>query len=268
MSTMNRTLVLLFAPVAVFAACATAPVPEGEPPAPRESIDEAAEALARSRYATASFELNRVFEACESTELGYLALLLTASANLDPRNPEAELDRAALQSAWILADERAPIWMHPLAEILYLQARHLGAEAPDPERFPTRTAGSPEVADDNGPDRPHPSVEAEEEGGEEAKVAAVTKEAAPSRLRRLFGRERPLESESEASEEHPCGPEVVSPAGESRALPDHPALSIPTRIALLERELERFMTRNEELSVGIARLEEELERIRRSLIPR
>lgn len=288
---MARIRALLLASVALLVGC-TAALPPAEPPPPRERIDESVQALSAGEYAAATAELRRISEVCEARELGYTALLLSASADLDPRNPGAVLDRSALLAARVLGDEHAPIWTRPLAETLYLLALHLGATAPDGEVLSAADAWTIHKSDNGANERATPTeeddstegridseepeeveeVEEEADGSKDAAAATEqeAEEAGPSRIRRIFGTVRTVGggAEPEAVEApDPCGPHS-SASMPADSLPDLPGLPIPVRLALLERERERLTRQSEELNVEIRRLEEELERIRRTLIPR
>lgn len=108
-------------------------------PAPWEAVQEH---LARDRHVEADAALRRVAARCENGEEGRHALLLLTTLWLDPANPAAEADSAAVFAARVLALPDSPPEERYVAEGLYLLALEMGA---DPYLRPasTQTPGAP-----------------------------------------------------------------------------------------------------------------------------
>ena len=111
--------------------------PDESPPDTR--LARAAELMSVGQFIEAEVALRRLAARCENREEGLRALLLLSALRLDPRNPEASPDSAALFAARFLGLPDAPIAERPLAESLYALALDLGA---DPGLRPSRRGGA------------------------------------------------------------------------------------------------------------------------------
>lgn len=108
--------------------CATA----GEAPAPAEDgLALGARALAEGDYGEAMARLHEVASRCESGDRGRRAVLLLATAALDPRNPVASADDGARLAVHFLGLPGSGSVERTVAETLYLLARGYGAPAGD-----------------------------------------------------------------------------------------------------------------------------------------
>lgn len=110
----------------------------GEGPAPEPPYIRAATMLEAGRYPEASVALREIASRCESGDRGRHALLLLAALDLDPRNPEAEPDSAALMAARFLSLPDLPVDERPLGQTLYVLALDRGG---DPGLRPGPTDG-------------------------------------------------------------------------------------------------------------------------------
>lgn len=126
---------------AVLSALAWGCAPAGETPAPADGgLTPGARALADGDYAAAMAQLREVASRCESGDRGRRAVLLLASAALDPRNPDASAaDGARLAVHFLRLPETAPEERR-VAETFYLLARGYGAPAADTLAAPAGVA--------------------------------------------------------------------------------------------------------------------------------
>lgn len=111
------------------AAPLSAPQPERQAPA---TFEEALYALRDRSYDDAHASLIEVLDLCGHSPLSQQALLLIASSELDPRNPNPRRSMAAEAAAILLRDAATPSWTRQLGESLYLLALKLGARRPGP----------------------------------------------------------------------------------------------------------------------------------------
>ncbi|HEX9106355.1 MAG TPA: hypothetical protein VF832_03995 [Longimicrobiales bacterium] len=100
------------------------------PPAPLTPEQRLARALAvldSGQYAPATQELQALAQGYAGLPLGRQALLSAAAAELDPRNPDRQLDRGAALMSQYLESSAEGDWSHPVAQTLYLLSLELGA---------------------------------------------------------------------------------------------------------------------------------------------
>jgi hypothetical protein len=229
----------------------SAPAAESSAPAaPAEAdvrladrLDVALHAMDGAEFPAAHAILLDLARSCPvDSEIGYRARLLSASVDLDPRNSGGEIDRAAATLAAVLAQGGASDWTEPLAEALYLFALNLGAATPGAAEAVGEVATEPEspIADT-----------ATGAGGA----------SGPGRIRSVV---RSVTSRESAE---PCGRVLESRSVAGRTLPELPLAPLFFRITQLEREKANLNEQNAHLDAEIERLEEELRRIRRTLIP-
>lgn len=91
-------------------------------------LEIAAALLEAEAYARAEGVLRVLASSCENGPRGRQSLLLLAALQLDPRNPAASPDSAAVMAARYLALPDAVASARPLAENLYVLALELGAD--------------------------------------------------------------------------------------------------------------------------------------------
>ena len=115
----------------LLAACAAGPgtgeLAHGGYPA---HLSDGLRALREGDYAAASSTFRWLASRCEAGPQGRQAVLLLASANLDPRNPGASPDEGARLAAAFLGMPGADAGERAVAETLYLLALELGAGIP------------------------------------------------------------------------------------------------------------------------------------------
>lgn len=212
-------------------------------------IEAAVEAMRDGDYEVAHLALLELSSACPATsELGYRALLLSASADLDPRNPEGQMDRGVGSIATALAANRVPAWAEPVAETLYLLALNMGAAPP---AGPTQSGESADSAGST-------------QGNRETVAAATEGVRVAPRTSRLNIPMRYLPTKDGPG---PCGPLADPSTFASFELPELPLAPLVLQIAILEQEKARLNERSTELATEITRLEEEIKRIRSTIIP-
>ncbi len=110
------------------------PAGAGSANAPALRLGEALVELDTGAYAPATQELQALAQAYPQHVIGRQALLLTAAAELDPRNPGAQLDEAAGLLTQYLAAADTSDWTRPVARTLYLLALQVGASAQQVEQ--------------------------------------------------------------------------------------------------------------------------------------
>lgn len=96
----------------------------------RAALGDGIRALEAGEYEAAAGRLGWLASRCESGLLGRRALLLLATAALDPRNPDASPDRAARLTAHVLGLPGADPEDRVVAEALYLLSLELGGRVP------------------------------------------------------------------------------------------------------------------------------------------
>lgn len=137
MKTSHRRLLMWAAPLVLLGwGCATgARAGRERPDDPAEAVSGGIHALERGDYETASARFHRVAARCEAGADGRRAVLLLATAALDPRNPDASADRAARLAAHYLGLPGSDPDGRAVAETLFLVALGRGArllDAPGP----------------------------------------------------------------------------------------------------------------------------------------
>ncbi len=105
------------------------PAGTGSANAPALRLGQALIELDSGQYAPATQELQALAQAYPQHVVGRQALLLTAAAELDPRNPSVQLDSAAGLLTQYLAGADTSDWTRPVARTLYLLALQVGATA-------------------------------------------------------------------------------------------------------------------------------------------
>jgi hypothetical protein len=99
----------------------------------RAALGDGIQALETGEYQEATGRLGWLASRCESGVLGRRALLLLATAALDPRNPDASPDRGAWLAAHVLGLPGAEPEDRLVAEALYLLSVELGGRVPTAE---------------------------------------------------------------------------------------------------------------------------------------
>lgn len=118
-------------------------------------LHTAAVALGSERFDEAYRDLRFLAERCESGEAGSEAVLLLASQELNPRNPDRSPQAAAQLAARYLQISSASPTSLRVAESLYLLALDLGAN-PVESPFASIPASDPGAADDRAGRDPDP----------------------------------------------------------------------------------------------------------------
>lgn len=107
--------------------CAGCAMGSGAPQVPEDhGLTRGIEALVAGDYAEAGTRLREVASRCEAGAPGRRAVLLLATAALDPRNPDASPDDGARIAAYYLDLPGAEAGDRTVAETLYLMARGFG----------------------------------------------------------------------------------------------------------------------------------------------
>jgi hypothetical protein len=141
----------LVAAVACGRAGAPVPVPAST------QLDGALDALDRGQHSVAVADLAALAGECPATPVARYALLLAASASLDPRNPSRDPTASAGFAARYLA--AVPVGDssgRPLAEVLYLLALELGGKAEKVKQSPCQApaGGAAPLPSARGPSVP------------------------------------------------------------------------------------------------------------------
>jgi hypothetical protein len=114
-------------------------------------MDRATAALSRDDFPVAEGELAWLASRCDTGDRGRTALLLLAAAELDPANPNGDVDDAAYLSASYLQLPSLPEDDAQLARTLYRLALDRGGRPVDDLPLPSRDEGA---AADAGPGSP------------------------------------------------------------------------------------------------------------------
>lgn len=124
-------------------ACTTAGAFDGGDDAARDAsardraFAEGLSALDRADFDLATHQLATVAAICPTDRPGRRAMLLLASAELDPRNPDRRPDVAADLAAFQIArPDREEPWTTPLAREIYTVALDYGADPVAPDSLP------------------------------------------------------------------------------------------------------------------------------------
>ncbi len=96
-------------------------------PGAKQRLAHALAVLDSGQYAPAAQELQALAQSYPDRALGRQALLSAAAAELDPRNPDRQLDRGAALMTQYLESSGTNDWLHPVAQTLYLLSLELGA---------------------------------------------------------------------------------------------------------------------------------------------
>lgn len=251
----GRPAACLFALVApLLAGCATAPTTDSGLE-PSEHLSTGLVALEEADYNIAYDNLLEVRSVCGDSPLGQQALLVLAAAELDPRNPQRQIELAAEFAAHYLGLPNRAAWAQPLAESLYLLSMEIGAsdavgtllgegdDAPDADSEPVTT-----LASTGGPI--------------DSSATDPAVERAETLRRAVFGfvpKTVPTE----------CGVswQQIGDPDANTQLPILPLSPVTERIAELEQERVDLMRQQGELESEIESLQAELARIRETLRP-
>lgn len=114
------------------------PLPGGDLPRAGQRLGLALDALGAGNPDAAYGHIIGVLHRCGADALGQQALLLLASAELDPANSDPRLDLAAEAAAQVAARQPAGTWVRRIALALHGTARRLGAA-------PVRTLRAEEI---------------------------------------------------------------------------------------------------------------------------
>lgn len=243
-------------------ACATlggASAPENDP---ELRLQQGVDALEANDFDVAHTELSWVYTHCPSSRQGMDALLLLATAELDPRNSSRRLDVGAALVGAYLATPGISAERRQLGESIYLLALELGALPP--------LGVSIEPPGDPG-------------------NSGLTSRCIPAEPRQVIALPVGRRAEQLADTVLPdavtaedtlaiAGADTLAPGAEDpmlgSLLPPLPGESVPERLAALaavrdslEVELAELRGQVDSLEQRVASQEEELERIRRTIRP-
>ena len=98
-------------------------------PTPHQRFVAALAALDSGHYAPATQALSALSQEYREQAVGRQALLATAAATVDPRNPQRQLDEGAALLGRYLRESRPDDWVQPLVQSLYLLSTELGGVA-------------------------------------------------------------------------------------------------------------------------------------------
>jgi hypothetical protein len=187
--------------------------------------------------------------------MGQQALLVLAAAELDPRNPERQIELAAEFAAHFLGLPNRAAWAQPLAESLYLLSMEIGAS----DAIGTMLGEGGRVADDGEP----VTAMIATAGPNDSSATDPALERAQTLRRAVFGFvPKPVPDE--------CGADwqqVGETEGERIDLPVLPLSPVTERITELEQERVELKRRQGELKNEVEALQTELARIRETLRP-
>lgn len=249
---------LLFA--LTISACATlggASAPENDP---ELRLQRGVDALEANEFDVAHTELSWVYTHCPSSRQGMDALLLLATAELDPRNRSRRLDVGAALVAAYLATPGISAERRQLGESIYLLALELGALPP--------LGVSIEPPADPGDGLTSRCIPAEPRQVIALPVGRRAEEPADTVLPNAVA----------AEDTAVAGADTLPAAAEEpmlgSLLPPLPGESVPERLAALaavrdslQAELAELRRQVESLEQRVASQQEELERIRRTIRP-
>jgi len=246
----------LLAGLTLVAATGCASAPAGDPDVlPAEHLTTGLVALEEADYNIAYDNLIEVRSVCGDSPLGQQALLVLAAAELDPRNPERQIELAAEFSAHYLGLPNRAAWAQPLAESLYLLSMEIGASDAVGTLLGVRSGEGSEDAE------PVTAMVATA-GPNDSSATDPEAERADALRRAVFGFvPSPVPTE--------CGVDwqQVSDTAAPLDLPVLPLSPVTERIAELEQERVDLMRRQGELQGEIEKLQTELARIRETLRP-
>lgn len=239
-------------------ACATAPATNpGLQPA--DHLTSGLVALEAADYNIAYDNLLEVRSVCGDSPMGQQALLVLAAAELDPRNPQRQIELAAEFAAHYLGLPNRAAWAQPLAEALYLLSMEIGAsDAIGTLIGDARVDGREGGAEDGEP----VTAMMASAGPNDSSLTDPGAARAETLRRAVFGFvPNPVPTE--------CGVDwqQVADTEERLDLPVLPLLPVTERIAELEQERVDLVRRQGELEDEVETLETELARIRETLRP-
>ncbi len=105
------------------------PAAQPSVPAPEERLQQALAVLDSADYAGATRQLLALSQTNPNTAVGRAALLSAAAAELDPRNPDRQLDQGATLLATYLQRSPPNDWTEHAVESFYLLAQEVGASS-------------------------------------------------------------------------------------------------------------------------------------------
>lgn len=243
-------LLLTALTVVVAGACASAPTND-RTLQPAEHLTTGLVALESADYNIAYDNLLEVRSVCGDSPLGQQALLVLAAAELDPRNPERQIELAAEFAAHYLGLPNRAAWAQPLAESLYLMSMEIGA---------SDAVGT--MLGDGSEDGEPVTAMVATAGPNDSSATDPRAERAEALRRAVFGFvPNPVPTK--------CGVDwqQVSDTKAAIVLPVLPLSPVTERIAELEQERVDLMQRQGRLEDEVERLETELARIRETLRP-
>lgn len=235
-----RPIVLVM--LAALAGCATLGQPDA--PDPEDVLGRALVSLEQEDFTAAYEQLSWLYQSYWDEPAGERALLALTAVELDPRNPGRRLYAAAdLASRHYQLPSVSP-WALPVSQTLYLLAQELGAAEEELERSRREKERAVQA-----------QVEAQAEARREAAAAGQARaEAARAR--------------EEATQARATARRAQAAAAEPRPLPRLPGPSVSARVSELQGERDRLADELRTLRSRLAEREEELERIRQTIIPR
>ena len=131
MTPWKKIALVLLTAVAVGACAHFRARPAAAPAAasPEDRLHAAMAALDSAQYATATKDLLALAQEYPGQAAGRAALLGAAAAELDPRNPDRQLDQGASLLVQYLSGAPPDDWTEPIAASFYLLAQEAGASA-------------------------------------------------------------------------------------------------------------------------------------------
>ena len=162
MTPWKRTAFVLLAAAAVGACAHLREHPAAAPAAasPEDRLHAAMAALDSGQYAAATRDLLALSQEYPAQAAGRAALLGAAAAELDPRNPDRQLDQGASLLVQYLSGAPANDWTEPVAASFYLLAQEAGASAEQVEAAQADAARAREEARSKVPRLPGASLTA------------------------------------------------------------------------------------------------------------
>ena len=127
---------------------------------PRQRLTRSLVELDSGQYAPAIQELQLLAQTYPRRVIGRQALLITAAAQLDPRDAPAQPDQAAALLTQYLGGAGATDWTRPVAETLYLLALDAGATAAQAQADSARAHAQAARAATRLPRLPRPPLSA------------------------------------------------------------------------------------------------------------
>jgi len=245
--------ILVAITMAAATGCASAP-PTDTGVQPSEQLTSGLVALEAADYSIAYDNLIGVRSVCGDSPIGQQALLVLAAAELDPRNPQRQIELAAEFAAHFLGLPNRAAWAQPLAESLYLLSMEIGAS----DAVGTMLGGGG-IGDDGEP----VTAMVATAGPNDTSATDPEVERAETLRRAVFGFvPKPVPAE--------CGvdwQQVGETEGERVDLPVLPLSPVTERITELEQERVDLVRRQGELENEVEELQTELARIRETLRP-